>query len=113
MNSFEPSAGVYSATMSAFITKPPAASTTAPARDHAGLVEATARPRPTTAPVVVDHEVGRAGLVADLDAGLLDPVAEQVHHDLGALGVAGHRHLVAARRGRGLRRGTATPSRCR
>lgn len=45
-----------------------------------------------------DHEVGRAGLVAHLDAGLLDPVAQQVHQDLGALGVARHRHLVAARR---------------
>ena len=32
VNSFEPSAGVCSATMSAFITKPPAASTTEPAR---------------------------------------------------------------------------------
>ncbi len=102
VNSFEPSAGVCSATMSGFITKPPAASTTAPARHHAGLVEATARPPRPPRRRRRRHQVGRAGLVAHLDAGLLDPVAEQVHHHLGALGVAGHRHLVAARRRHGL-----------
>ena len=66
-------------------------------RDHAGLVEGPPR-EPDHGAGVGDHEVGRAGLVADLDAGLLHPGAEQVHHHPGALGVARHRHLVAARR---------------
>ena len=67
-------AGVYSATMSAFITKPPAAITTDAGADQPGLVEPppghARRPRRRLGPTT---QVGRAGLVADLDAGLLDP----------------------------------------
>ncbi len=101
VNSFDPSAGVCSATMSAFITKPPAAITTARARTRP--VSAKRRQAsPAMPPAVVGDEVGRPGLVAHLDTGLLDPLAQEVHHQPGALGVAGHRDLVAARRGHGL-----------
>ena len=58
----------------------------------------TPRRRPPRSVGRPDDQVGHAGLVADLDAGLLDPRAQQVHHHLGALGVAGDRDLVAARR---------------
>ena len=101
VNSLEPRAGVCAATMSGFITKPPAASTTAAARTTpvwSNDFQAT----PTTSPDAGGDEVGHAGLVADLDARLLDLVAEQVHHHLGAVDVAGHGHLVAARRRAGL-----------
>src|SRR5450756_191566 len=77
------SAGVYAATISGFITKPPAAITVAPAR--------------TTPASPKEREAGRAGLVPHLDAGLLDPVAQQVHHQLRSPSVPRHRDLVPAR----------------
>ena len=68
---------------------------------HPGLVEGAPGDTDHGAGVVGD-QVGRAGLVARLDLGLVDPGTEQVHHDLGALGVTGHRHLVATRGRHGL-----------
>ena len=49
VKSFEPSAGVYAATMSGFITKPPAATIT----DRAAITPCSSKlrhPTPTTAP---------------------------------------------------------------
>src|ERR1051326_8053892 len=64
-------AGGYDATIAGFITNPPAA-------PHAG-------------PGLPGHQGARAGLVPHLDAGLRDPVPQQVHHQRRAAGVPGHR----------------------
>ena len=95
VNSLEPSAGVCAATMSGFMTNPPAASTTAPARTKP-VSSKERQATPVTTPDSSENEMRRAGLVADLDAGLVDPAPQQVHDHAGAVGVAGHGHLVAA-----------------
>ena len=51
--------------------------------------------------VVVDHQVRGTGLVADLHAEFVGPLEQQIDHHRCALGIAGHRHLVSARRGCG------------
>ena len=63
--------------------------------DGAGLGESL--PRHPGDASVLGHQVRRAGLVADLDPEFSRPLDQQVDHHGRALGVPGHRNLVAAR----------------
>ena len=96
-NGFSASFGVYSATISGFITNPPAAITTDLVLIAPGVVEvlpATPHDR-----IAVDDEIRRAGFVPDLHADLVGPLDQQVDHHGRAAEFTGHRHRVPARRG--------------
>ena len=83
--------------MSGFITNPPAAMTTDFALIAPTFGELLPRHAGHRDARLVDDELGGAGLVADLHAEARGPLEQQIDHHAGAAGVAGHRHLVAAR----------------
>ena len=99
--SFPPSAGVYVGDHLGVHHEAPGGDHGRSCPDNPGVTERTPG-QPYDGAGLVGHQAGRAGLVPHLDAGLLNPVPQQVHHQLRSPGVPRHRDLVPARRRRRL-----------